>query len=194
MIDAGMEGVEFISVNTDLQSLQTSKAHARLQIGTRLTRGLGTGANPDTGRRAALEDSENIIEALEGADMVFITAGMGGGTGTGAAPVIAALASQMGALTVAIVTRPFGFEGKRRMNQAERGLEELLEHVDTLIVIPNEKLLSAAKNAGFFESFQIADDVLQQAVRGISDIITVPGVINRDLADVRALWPEWAMV
>lgn len=186
MIETGMEGVEFISVNTDLQSLQTSKAPVRLQLGTRLTRGLGAGANPDIGRRASLEDSDKIIEALEGADMVFITAGLGGGTGTGAAPVIAALASQMGALTVAIVTRPFAFEGKRRMNQAERGLQELLDHVDTLIVIPNEKLLAAAKNAGFFESFQIADDVLRQAVQGISDIITVPGVINRDFADVRA--------
>lgn len=186
MIDAGMEGVEFISINTDLQSLQDSKAHVRLQLGTRLTRGLSAGANPEVGRRAALEDVDAIAQALEGADMVFITAGMGGGTGTGAAPIIAALASQMGALTVAIVTRPFAFEGKRRMNQAERGLQELLDHVDTLIVIPNEKLLAAAKNAGFFESFQIADDVLQQAVRGISDIITVPGVINRDLADVKA--------
>jgi cell division protein FtsZ len=137
------------------------------------------------GRRAALEDSEKIIEALEGADMVFVTAGLGGGTGTGAAPVIASLASEMGALTVAVVTRPFSFEGKRRMMQAERGMQELLESVDTLIVIPNEKLLAVAKDAGFFESFQIADDVLRQAVQGISDIITIPGVINRDFADVK---------
>ena len=151
----------------------------------KLTSGLGAGANPDVGRRAALEDSEKIIEALEGADMVFVTAGLGGGTGTGAAPVIASLASEMGALTVAVVTRPFAFEGKRRMTQAERGLQELLDAVDTLIVIPNEKLLAVAKDAGFFESFQIADDVLRQAVQGISDIITIPGVINRDFADVK---------
>jgi cell division protein FtsZ len=151
----------------------------------KLTSGLGAGANPDVGRRAALEDSDKIIEALEGADMVFVTAGLGGGTGTGAAPVIASLASEMGALTVAVVTRPFAFEGKRRMMQAERGMQELLESVDTLIVIPNEKLLAVAKDAGFFESFRIADDVLRQGVQGISDIITIPGVINRDFADVK---------
>ena len=185
MIEAGLDGVEFIAMNTDLQPLRNSKAHVRLQLGMRLTRGLGTGANPEIGRRAALEDSDKIIEVLEGADMVFVTAGLGGGTGTGAAPVIAALAAQMGALTVAIVTRPFGFEGKRRMNLAERAVQELLDHADTLIVIPNDKLLAVAKNAGFFESFQIADDVLRQAVQGISDIITVRGVINRDFADVR---------
>ena len=137
------------------------------------------------GRRAALEDSEKIIEALEGADMVFVTAGLGGGTGTGAAPVIASLASEMGILTVAVVTRPFAFEGKRRLQQAERGLKELLESVDTMIVIPNEKLLAVAKDAGFFESFRIADDVLRQGVQGISDIITIPGIINRDFADVK---------
>jgi cell division protein FtsZ len=154
-------------------------------LGVKLTSGLGAGANPDMGRRAALEDSEKIIEALEGADMVFVTAGLGGGTGTGAAPVIASLASEMGALTVAVVTRPFGFEGKRRMQQAERGMEELLEGVDTMIVIPNEKLLAVAKDAGFFESFRIADDVLLQGVQGISDIITIPGIINRDFADVK---------
>jgi cell division protein FtsZ len=185
MIAAGIEGVEFISANTDVQALQASNASVKLQLGVKLTSGLGAGANPDVGRRAALEDSEKIIEALEGADMVFVTAGLGGGTGTGAAPVIAALASEMGALTVAVVTRPFGFEGKRRMTQAERGLQELLDAVDTLIVIPNEKLLAVAKDAGFFESFQIADDVLRQAVQGISDIITIPGVINRDFADVK---------
>lgn len=185
MIEAGLSGVEFISVNTDLQPLENSNAHVRLQLGTRITRGLGTGANPDVGRRAALEDSEKIIEALEGADMVFVTAGLGGGTGTGAAPVVAALASQMEALTVAIVTRPFGFEGKRRMAQAERGVQELLDHVDTLVVIPNDKLMAVAKDIGFFDSFRIADDVLRQAVQGITDIITVRGVINRDLADVR---------
>jgi len=185
MIAAGVEGVEFISANTDVQALQLSNAPVKLQLGVKLTSGLGAGANPDVGRRAALEDSDKIIEALEGADMVFVTAGLGGGTGTGAAPVIASLASEMGALTVAVVTRPFAFEGKRRAMQAERGMQELLEAVDTLIVIPNEKLLAVAKDAGFFESFRIADDVLRQGVQGISDIITIPGVINRDFADVK---------
>jgi cell division protein FtsZ len=185
MISARVEGVEFITANTDAQAMQLSQAPVKLQLGMKLTSGLGAGANPDVGRRAALEDSEKIIEALEGADMVFVTAGMGGGTGTGAAPVIASLASEMGALTVAVVTRPFGFEGKRRMLQAERGMQELLDSVDTMIVIPNEKLLAVAKDAGFFESFRIADDVLRQAVQGISDIITIPGIINRDFADVK---------
>ncbi|WP_263379122.1 cell division protein FtsZ [Granulicella paludicola] len=185
MIAAGVVGVEFIAANTDAQALESSSAPVKLQLGVKLTSGLGAGANPDIGRRAALEDSDKIIEALEGADMVFVTAGMGGGTGTGAAPVIASLASEMGALTVAVVTRPFGFEGKRRTLQAERGMQELLDAVDTLIVIPNEKLLAVAKDAGFFESFRIADDVLRQGVQGISDIITIPGVINRDFADVK---------
>ena len=185
MIAAHVEGVEFIAANTDVQALQVSNAPVKLQLGVKLTSGLGAGANPDVGRRAALEDSDKIIEALEGADMVFVTAGLGGGTGTGAAPVIASLASEMGALTVAVVTRPFAFEGKRRMMQAERGMQELLESVDTVIVIPNEKLLAVAKDAGFFESFRIADDVLRQGVQGISDIITIPGVINRDFADVK---------
>ncbi|HEY0758783.1 MAG TPA: cell division protein FtsZ [Acidisarcina sp.] len=185
MIQARVEGVEFIAANTDVQALQACQAPVKLQLGVKLTSGLGAGANPDVGRRAALEDSEKIIEALEGADMVFVTAGLGGGTGTGAAPVIASLASEMGALTVAVVTRPFGFEGKRRMAQAERGMMELLESVDTMIVIPNEKLLAVAKDAGFFESFRIADDVLRQGVQGISDIITIPGIINRDFADVK---------
>src|SRR5271156_6565076 len=185
MIAAKLEGVEFIVANTDVQALQLSQAPVKLQLGVKLTSGLGAGANPDVGRRAALEDSEKIIEALEGADMVFVTAGLGGGTGTGAAPVIASLASEMGALTVAVVTRPFSFEGKRRMQQAERGMEELLEGVDTMIVIPNEKLLAVAKDAGFFESFRVADDVLLQGVQGISDIITIPGIINRDFADVK---------
>jgi cell division protein FtsZ len=185
MIAAHVEGVEFIAANTDVQALQSSHAAVKLQLGVKLTSGLGAGANPDIGRRAALEDSDKIIEALEGADMVFVTAGLGGGTGTGAAPVIASLASEMGALTVAVVTRPFAFEGKRRMMQAERGLQELLESVDTVIVIPNEKLLAVAKDAGFFESFRIADDVLRQGVQGITDIITVSGVINRDFADVK---------
>ena len=185
MIQARMEGVEFIAANTDVQALKLSQAPVKLQLGVRLTSGLGAGSNPDIGRRAALEDSEKIIEALEGADMVFVTAGLGGGTGTGAAPVIASLASEMGILTVAVVTRPFAFEGKRRLQQAERGLNELLESVDTMIVIPNEKLLAVAKDAGFFESFRIADDVLRQGVQGISDIITIPGIINRDFADVK---------
>lgn len=185
MIAAGVEGVEFIAANTDVQALKTSMAPVKLQLGVKLTAGLGAGANPDVGRRAALEDSDKIIEALEGADMVFVTTGLGGGTGTGAAPVIASLASEMGALTVAVVTRPFSFEGKRRMMQAERGLKELLAAVDTVIVIPNEKLLAVAKDAGFFESFRIADDVLRQGVQGITDIITIPGIINRDFADVK---------
>jgi cell division protein FtsZ len=185
MIQARLEGVEFIAANTDVQALKLSQAPVKLQLGVRLTSGLGAGANPDVGRRAALEDSEKIIEALEGADMVFVTAGLGGGTGTGAAPVIASLASEMGILTVAVITRPFAFEGKRRLQQAERGLKELLECVDTMIVIPNEKLLAVAKDAGFFESFRIADDVLRQGVQGISDIITISGIINRDFADVK---------
>jgi cell division protein FtsZ len=185
MIVARLAGVEFIAANTDVQALKLSQAPVKLQLGVRLTSGLGAGANPDVGRRAALEDSEKIIEALEGADMVFVTAGLGGGTGTGAAPVIASLASEMGILTVAVVTCPFGFEGKRRQQQAERGLKELLESVDTMIVIPNEKLLAVARDAGFFESFRVADDVLRQGVQGISDIITIPGIINRDFADVK---------
>ena len=185
MIQARMAGVEFITANTDVQALKLSQAAIKLQLGVRLTSGLGAGSNPDIGRRAALEDSEKIIEALEGADMVFVTAGLGGGTGTGAAPVIASLASEMGILTVAVVTKPFAFEGKRRLMQAERGLKELVESVDTMIVIPNEKLLAVAKDAGFFESFRIADDVLRQGVQGISDIITIPGIINRDFADVK---------
>jgi len=173
--------------NTDLQALQTSRAPVKLQLGTKLTNGLGAGANPEIGRRGALEDADKIIEAFEGADMVFVTAGLGGGTGTGAAPIIASLASEMGALTVAVVTKPFAFEGRRRLGQAERGLAELVDCVDTMIVIPNEKLLAVAQNAGFFESFRIADDILRQAVQGISDIITIPGIINRDFADVKTI-------
>jgi len=187
MIDAGMEHIEFIVANTDLQALRTSRAASKIQLGVKLTNGLGAGANPEIGRKAALEDSDKIIEALEGADMVFVTAGLGGGTGTGAAPIIASLASEMAALTVAVVTKPFAFEGKRRMQQAERGISELMESVDTTIVIPNEKLLAVAENAGFFESFRIADDILRQGVQGISDIITIPGIINRDFADVKAI-------
>jgi len=187
MIDSGMERIEFIVANTDLQALRMSRAATKIQLGVKLTNGLGAGANPEIGRKAALEDSDKIIEAMEGADMVFVTAGLGGGTGTGAAPIIASLASEMGALTVAVVTKPFAFEGKRRMQQAERGISELMESVDTTIVIPNEKLLAVAENAGFFESFRVADDILRQGVQGISDIITIPGIINRDFADVRAI-------
>jgi len=187
MIDAGVEGIEFIVANTDLQALRMSHAPVKLQLGVKLTNGLGAGANPEVGRKAALEDSDKIIEALEGADMVFVTTGLGGGTGTGAAPIIASLACEMGALTVAVVTKPFAFEGKRRMQQAERGISELMESVDTTIVIPNEKLLAVAEDAGFFESFRIADDILRQGVQGISDIITIPGIINRDFADVKTI-------
>ena len=187
MIRAKVEGVEFITANTDLQALKLSQAPTKLQLGAKLTKGLGAGANPEVGRKAALEDSDKIIEALEGADMVFVTTGLGGGTGTGAAPIIASLASEMGALTVAVVTKPFSFEGKRRMQQAERGISELMESVDTTIVIPNEKLLAVAEDAGFFESFRIADDILRQGVQGISDIITIPGIINRDFADVKTI-------
>jgi cell division protein FtsZ len=187
MIDSGMEHIEFIVANTDLQALRMSRAATKIQLGVKLTNGLGAGANPEIGRKGALEDSDKLIEAMEGADMVFVTAGLGGGTGTGAAPIIASLASEMGALTVAVVTKPFAFEGKRRMQQAERGIAELMESVDTTIVIPNEKLLAVAENAGFFESFRIADDILRQGVQGISDIITIPGIINRDFADVKAI-------
>jgi len=187
MIESHLEGIEFVVANTDLQALKLSRAPVKIQLGVKLTNGLGAGANPDVGRKAALEDADKIIEALEGADMVFVTTGLGGGTGTGAAPIIASLASEMGALTVAVVTKPFAFEGKRRQNQAERGLQELIDSVDTTIVIPNEKLLAVAKDAGFFESFRVADDILRQAVQGISDIITIPGIINRDFADVKTI-------
>src|SRR5262249_20357602 len=183
------EGVEFVVANTDLQALQMSRAPVKIQLGTKLTNGLGAGANPEVGRRGALEDADKILEALEGADMVFVTAGLGGGTGTGAAPIIASLASELGALTVAVVTKPFAFEGRRRLGQAERGLAELVDSVDTMIVIPNEKLLAVAHNAGFFESFRIADDILRQAVQGISDIITIPGIINRDFAELKTMMP-----
>jgi cell division protein FtsZ len=187
MIEAGMDGIEFIVANTDLQALRMSRAPMKIQLGVKLTNGLGAGANPEVGRKAALEDSDKIIEVMEGADMVFVTTGLGGGTGTGAAPIIASLASEMGALTVAVVTKPFAFEGKRRMQQAERGVAELMDSVDTTIVIPNEKLLAVAQDAGFFESFRVADDILRQGVQGISDIITIPGIINRDFADVKAI-------
>lgn len=188
MIRAKVEGVEFIAANTDLQALKLSQAPVKLQLGAKLTKGLGAGANPEVGRKAALEDTDKIIEALEGSDMIFITAGLGGGTGSGAAPVVASLASELGALTVAVVTKPFAFEGKRRMSQAEQALQELIGAVDTVIVIPNERLMDTVeRGTSFFDAFRIADDILRQAVQGISDIITVPGIINRDFADVKAI-------
>jgi cell division protein FtsZ len=188
MIRAKVEGVEFIAANTDLQALKLSQAPMKLQLGAKLTKGLGAGANPEVGRKAALEDTEKIIEAMEGSDMVFITTGLGGGTGSGAAPVVASLATELGALTVAVVTKPFAFEGKRRMLQAEQALAELVGCVDTVIVIPNERLMETVeRGTSFFEAFRIADDILRQAVQGISDIITVPGIINRDFADVKAI-------
>jgi cell division protein FtsZ len=188
MIRAKVEGVEFIAANTDLQALHLSQAPVKLQLGAKLTRGLGAGANPEVGRKGALEDTDKIIEAIDGADMVFVTSGLGGGTGSGAAPVVASLASEMGALTVAVVTKPFTFEGRRRMAQAEQALAELVGSVDTVIVIPNERLLECVeRGTSFFEAFRIADDILRQAVQGISDIITVPGIINRDFADVKTI-------
>jgi cell division protein FtsZ len=172
MIAAKLEGVEFMVANTDLQALKASHAPVKIQLGAKLTKGLGAGANPEIGRRAALEDTEKIIDALESADMVFVTAGLGGGTGTGGAPIVAGLARELGALTVAVVTKPFAFEGKRRMMQAEQGLAELSEAVDTVICIPNERLMQYVdKGTSFFEAFRIADDILRQGVQGISDII-----------------------
>jgi cell division protein FtsZ len=188
MINAKLEGVEFMVANTDLQALQSSQAPVKIQLGAKLTKGLGAGANPEIGRRAALEDTEKIIDALEGADMVFVTAGLGGGTGTGGAPIVACLARELGALTVAVVTKPFAFEGKRRMIQAEQGLAELSEAVDTVICIPNERLMQYVdKGTSFFEAFRIADDILRQGVQGISDIITITGIINRDFADIKTI-------
>jgi cell division protein FtsZ len=188
MIRAKVEGVEFIAANTDLQALKLSQAPVKLQLGAKLTKGLGAGANPEVGRKAALEDTEKILEALDGADMVFVTTGLGGGTGSGAAPVVANLASELGALTVAVVTKPFAFEGKRRLQQSEQALTELIGCVDTVIVIPNERLMECVEaGTSFFEAFRIADDILRQAVQGISDIITIPGLINRDFADVKTI-------
>jgi cell division protein FtsZ len=188
MIQAKIEGVEFITANTDVQALKHSIAPIKLQIGAKLTSGLGCGAVPERGRQAALEDTERIIELLDGSDMVFITAGMGGGTGTGASPIIASLASELNALTVAVVTKPFNFEGKKRLLHADEGLRELREVVDTLIIIPNERLLYAmGADALLEDSFRYADDVLCQAVQGISDIITMPGIVNVDFADVRTI-------
>jgi cell division protein FtsZ len=188
MIQAKIGGVEFIAANTDLQALRNSIAPIKLQIGNKLTNGLGCGAVPEKGRQAALEDTERIIELLDGADMIFVTAGMGGGTGTGAAPIIASLASELGALTVGVVTKPFSFEGRKRQQHAEEGIHELKEVVDTLITIPNEKLLAAMGPEALLEdSFRYADDVLCQAVQGISDIITMPGIVNVDFADVHTI-------
>lgn len=186
MITFGLDGVEFIAANTDLQALGTSKAMSKIQLGAKLTKGLGAGADPDKGKEAALEDSDKLRETLSNSDMVFITAGMGGGTGTGAAPVIAAIARELGALTVGIVTKPFQFEGKKRIQRAEEGLRELSKHVDTLIVIPNQRLLSIAdKTTTYLEAFKMTDNVLYQAVKGIADLISTPGHINVDFADVR---------
>ena len=188
MIGAGLGGVEFHILNTDVQALNASPVPKKLAIGTKITNGLGAGSDPAVGRQAALEDTERIIEILEGSDMVFVTAGLGGGTGTGAAPVVASLAKELNALTVAVVTKPFGFEGPRRMRQAERGLAELASTVDTVIPIPNDRLLDLVpRGTSFFEAFRIADDVLRQAVQGIADIITTPGLINRDFSDIRSI-------
>jgi cell division protein FtsZ len=188
MIAAKVEGVEFMVANTDVQALQASHAPVKIQLGAKLTKGLGAGANPEIGRRAALEDTDKIIDALEGADMVFVTSGLGGGTGTGGAPIVAGLARELGALTVGVVTKPFAFEGKRRMVQAEAGLAELSEGVDTVICIPNERLMQFVdRGTSFFEAFRIADDILRQGVQGISDIITITGIINRDFADIKAI-------
>jgi len=188
MIAAKVEGVEFMVANTDLQALEMSKAPLKIQLGAKLTKGLGAGANPDVGRAAALEDTDKIVEALEGADMVFVTAGLGGGTGTGGAPIVASLARELGALTVGVVTKPFAFEGRRRMAQAEYGLSELSQAVDTVICIPNERLMDFVdKGTSFFEAFRIADDILRQGVQGISDIITITGIINRDFADIKTI-------
>jgi cell division protein FtsZ len=188
MVRVGLDGVEFIVANTDLQALRENAAPVKLQIGSKLTKGLGAGADPNVGRQAALEDTDKLIQSLDGADMVFVTTGLGGGTGTGAAPVIASLASELGALTVAVVTKPFKFEGKKRQLQAERGLEALRDCVDTIITIPNERLLSIIdRSTTLTDAFSTADDVLRQAIQGISDLILVSGLINLDFADVRTI-------
>jgi len=194
MIEAGLKNVEFMSVNTDIQALQNNRAPFKMQLGEMLTRGRGTGGNPEIGRKAALEDEERLRECLSEAEMVFVTAGMGGGTGTGSAPVIARLARDSGALTVGVVTKPFQFEGRKRMTQADEGLRELKNAVDTLITIPNQRLLSiASRNTSLREAFQRADEVLLQAVRGISELVTVHGLINLDFADVRSIMAEMGM-
>ncbi len=191
MIEAEVSGVEFIALNTDAQSLHSSAAHVTLQLGADVTRGLGSGSNPDLGHNAAMEDYDRVKSLLKGSDMVFITAGEGGGTGTGAAPVVARIARELGALTVGIVTKPFGFEGSRRMKAAEQGIESLGAEVDTLIVVPNNRLLSVLdKQTSMVEAFRVADDVLRQGVQGISDLITLPGLINLDFADVRTIMAD----
>src|SRR5580698_9562177 len=188
MQNEGLCGVEFCVINTDVQALSASPVPNQLAIGSKVTNGLGAGSDPSVGRQAALEDTERIIDLLEGADMVFVTAGLGGGTGTGAAPVVASLAKELGALTVAVVTKPFAFEGPKRRKQADLGLSELASVVDTVITIPNDQLLDLVpKGTSFFEAFRVADDVLRQAVQGISDIITTPGLINRDFSDIRTI-------
>ena len=188
MIAAGVRGVQFIAVNTDAQALRLSKAENKIQIGEKLTKGLGAGANPEIGEKAAEESREQIVEALKGADMVFVTAGMGGGTGTGAAHIVAECAKEVGALTVGVVTKPFSFEGRRRYNQAEGGIVNLKEKVDTLITIPNDKLMTIAeRRTSMLEAFRLADDVLRQGVEGISNLISVPGLINADFADVKSI-------
>jgi len=188
MINAGLKGVEFISINTDKQALLLSKANSKIQIGEKLTKGLGAGANPDIGEKAANESKDEISQAIKGADMVFITAGMGGGTGTGAAPVVAQIAKEIGILTVGVVTKPFMFEGRKRAQYAERGIENLKSSVDTLVTIPNDRLLQVAeKKTTIVEAFKLADDVLRQGVQGISDLITIPGLINLDFADVKTI-------
>lgn len=191
MIMSGLSGVEFLALNTDAQALVSSNAKIKLQIGDKLTKGLGAGANPEIGKNAALEDKDKVREALEGADMVFITAGMGGGTGTGAAPVVAEIAKDLGALTVGVVTKPFSFEGRKRMIQAENGIKVLKANVDTLITIPNDRLLQVVdQHTSINDAFKIADDVLRQGVQGISDLILEPGLINLDFADVKAIMTE----
>jgi cell division protein FtsZ len=188
MVQAGLAGVEFIVANTDAQALKNSPAPMKIQIGRKLTKGLGAGADPNVGRQAALEDTDNLIQALSGADMVFVTTGLGGGTGTGAAPVIASLATELGALTIAVVTKPFKFEGRKRQKQADAGLEALRECVDTVITIPNERLLAVIdRHTSMLDAFSTADDVLRQAIQGISDLILVPGLINLDFADVKTI-------
>jgi len=191
MIVAGLKGVEFVSVNTDAQALQFAQTSIKIQIGTKLTKGLGAGANPEIGQKAAEESRDEIMQALKGSDMIFVTAGMGGGTGTGAAPVVAEIAKELGALTVGVVTKPFTFEGRKRLLQAETGIETLKNNVDTLITIPNDRLLQVIeKNTTIVEAFRIADDVLRQGVQGISDLIAVPGLINLDFADVKTIMRE----
>jgi len=191
MIDEGMQGIEFITVNTDAQALVMSKAHTKVRIGDKTTRGLGAGGNPEVGKKSAEESSEELYEALKGSDMVFVTSGLGGGTGTGAAPIVAQIAKEVGALTIGVVTRPFTFEGGKRSQNAEQGIARLKEHADTLIVIPNDRLLQIVdKKATLQESFRAADDVLRQGIQGISELITVPGLINLDFADVRAIMSE----